>query len=65
MHETEFLQLDVPRPYEGPHWRDHVDFGAREDCTPNVQLKPSACDGWKDMIVGQMKLESRFSLLYC
>ena len=42
MHETEILQLDMPGPYDGPHWKDNVDFGAQEDFSPDLQLKPSA-----------------------
>ncbi len=45
MHETGFLQLDMPGPYEGPHWRDNIDFGAHEDFSPDVQLRPRAYDG--------------------
>lgn len=26
MHETEFLQLDMLEPDEGPHWRDNIGF---------------------------------------
>ena len=26
MHETEVLQLDMPEPDEGPHWRDKIGF---------------------------------------
>ena len=39
MHETEILQLDMPGPYEGRHWRDNTGFGAQEDFSPDVQLK--------------------------
>ena len=42
MHETEILQSDMPGPYDGPHWMNNVDFGAQEEFSPDLQLKPSA-----------------------
>ena len=46
MHETEFLHRHARTRRGATLERQHRIFGAQEDLSPDVQLKPSAHDGW-------------------